>query len=117
MKNWCVSTFRHFFRVYHPESGRVLEVYSNQPGVQFYTSNYFPENAKSKETLTGKDGNYYKHGALCLETQNWPDAPNHVRLIKFLKLLIFHVYFRKISQNLFCYLEKHIITTCLTSFP
>ncbi|RZB40099.1 aldose 1-epimerase-like [Asbolus verrucosus] len=71
-------------RLYHPDSGRVLEVYSNQPGVQFYTSNYFPENPntytgdkKGLKILTGKDGNYYKHGALCFETQNWPDAPNH----------------------------------------
>ncbi|XP_008199065.1 galactose mutarotase isoform X2 [Tribolium castaneum] len=71
-------------RVYHPESGRMLEVYSNQPGVQFYTSNFFPENPKTYKgdktklaTLSGKGASYYKHGALCLETQNWPDAPNH----------------------------------------
>lgn len=75
------------YRVVHPDSGRVLEVYSNQPGVQFYTSNYFPDNPatfkgdKSKlTTLEGKGGaKYYKHGAFCLETQVWPDAPNHVR--------------------------------------
>jgi aldose 1-epimerase len=85
-------------RVYHPESGRVLEVYSNQPGVQFYTSNYFPENAKSKETLTGKDGNYYKHGALCLETQNWPDAPNHENFPKSI-LLPGETYYHNVSYK------------------
>lgn len=70
--------------IYHPDSGRMLEVYSNQPGVQFYTSNFFPENPnnfkgdKSKlKILAGKGTSYYKHGAFCLETQNWPDAPNH----------------------------------------
>lgn len=72
-------------RVVHPPSGRALEVYSNQPGVQFYCSNSIPEDPKiykgdktKLETLVGKDGNYYKHGAFCLETQNWPDAVNHV---------------------------------------
>lgn len=33
-------------RVYHPTSGRILEVYSNQPGVQFYTSNFIPEDPR-----------------------------------------------------------------------
>lgn len=71
-------------QVIHPGTGRVLEVYSNQPGVQFYTSNSIPENPKDYQgdikklpVLNGKDGPYYKHGALCLETQNWPDAINH----------------------------------------
>lgn len=75
-------------RVYHPVSGRVLEVYSNQPGVQFYTSNFIPEdprlykgNPKDLKTLVGKNNNnYYKHGAFCLETQNYPDAINHVSI-------------------------------------
>lgn len=89
--NFCVtkgadegSTF--VARVVHPPSGRVLEVYSNQPGVQFYCSNFIPEDpklfkgdAKDLKTLKGKEGNYYKHGAFCLETQNYPDAVNHVR--------------------------------------
>ncbi|CAH1119122.1 unnamed protein product [Phaedon cochleariae] len=68
----------------HPPSGRALEVYSNQPGVQFYCSNSIPEDPKKYrgdpaklERLVGKDGAYYKHGAFCFETQNWPDAVNH----------------------------------------
>lgn len=64
-----------------------MEIYSNQPGIQFYTSNVLPENPntfkgdKSQlQTLIGKGNQkYYKHGAFCLETQIWPDAPNHVR--------------------------------------
>lgn len=74
-------------RVVHPKTGRGLEVYSNQPGVQFYTSNYFPthevweQEAKKdlKDTeIKGKLGfRYYKHQAFCLETQNYPDAVNH----------------------------------------
>ncbi|RIJ43173.1 galactose mutarotase [Pontibacter oryzae] len=57
--------------VYEPTSGRVLEVYTTQPGIQFYTSNFLDG------TLTGKNGNKYtKHYAFCLETQHFPDSPN-----------------------------------------
>ncbi|KAK9883671.1 hypothetical protein WA026_001840 [Henosepilachna vigintioctopunctata] len=87
--NFCITKGEYqeesfVARVHHPGSGRVLEVYSNQPGVQFYTSNGIPENAKdfkgnpkNLQVIIGKDGPYYKHGALCLETQNYPDAINH----------------------------------------
>lgn len=62
-------------KVLHPSSGRYLEVHSNQPGVQLYTSNFLPE--VNSTGVAGKDGKvYYKHGALCLETQNYPDAVN-----------------------------------------
>lgn len=65
-------------KVIHPTSGRFMEVFSNQPGVQFYTANSFPETG-----ILGKDGKpYFKHGAFCLETQNYPDAINHVRYNK-----------------------------------
>lgn len=60
-------------QAYHPPSGRVLEVYSNQPGVQFYTGNFMPEDDKSP----GKGATYKKHGAFCLETQIYPDAIHH----------------------------------------
>ncbi|KAG7334104.1 hypothetical protein KOW79_002511 [Hemibagrus wyckioides] len=58
-------------RVVHPGTGRVLEVSTTQPGVQFYTSNFLDG------TVGGKGGTSYpKHSAFCLETQNWPDAVN-----------------------------------------
>lgn len=77
-------------RVIHPDSERVLDIYSNQPGVQFYCSNSIPDDPKSfsgpplsLQSLQGKGGcHYYKHGALCLETQNYPDAINHVNFPK-----------------------------------
>ncbi|KAG5887803.1 hypothetical protein JTB14_019394 [Gonioctena quinquepunctata] len=76
--NFCISkgsaqsdTF--VARISHPGSGRVMEVYSNQPGVQFYTGNFLPEG----DTLKGKDGFIKKHGAFCLETQKYPDSVNH----------------------------------------
>ncbi|MED6243401.1 hypothetical protein ATANTOWER_019625 [Ataeniobius toweri] len=62
---------RHAARVFHPPSGRVLEVSTSQPGVQFYTSNVLDG------SIRGKGGMMYgKHSAFCLETQNWPDAVN-----------------------------------------
>ncbi|CAL5068228.1 unnamed protein product [Urochloa decumbens] len=52
-------------------TGRVMELWANQPGVQFYTGNFL-DGAK------GKGGKVYgQHGALCLETQGFPDAVNH----------------------------------------
>lgn len=60
-------------RVYHPASGRVLEVFTSQPGIQFYTANFLDG------SVPGKGGvRYGKHSSFCLETQNWPDAVNQV---------------------------------------
>lgn len=65
-------------RVSHPTTGRYIEVFSNQPGVQFYTANSLP--SPNSIGIKGKNGTaYFKHGAFCLETQNYPDAVNHVR--------------------------------------
>ncbi|OMO79238.1 Aldose 1-/Glucose-6-phosphate 1-epimerase [Corchorus capsularis] len=53
------------------KSGRVMELSTNQPGVQFYTANFL-------KNVKGKGGYVYQpHGALCLETQGFPDAVNH----------------------------------------
>ncbi|CAO2035306.1 unnamed protein product [Urochloa humidicola] len=52
-------------------SGRAMEVWANQPGVQFYTGNFL-------NGVKGKGGSVYgQHAALCLETQGFPDAVNH----------------------------------------
>jgi aldose 1-epimerase len=57
--------------VYHPASGRYMEVYTTEPGIQFYTGNFLDG------TLTGKGGKkYVQHAGLCLETQHFPDSPN-----------------------------------------
>ncbi|CAG9865558.1 unnamed protein product [Phyllotreta striolata] len=76
--NYCVSRGAERGRafvasVWHPGSGRTMEVYSDQPGVQFYTGNFLPEG----DTLRGKGGFIKKHGALCLETQKFPDSVNN----------------------------------------
>ena len=59
-------------RVIETESGRQLEVWTTEPGVQFYSGNGINANGEGKE---GRD--YSKRGALCLETQHYPDSPNH----------------------------------------
>lgn len=57
--------------VYEPSSGRLMEIFTDQPGIQFYGGNFF--NGKGK----GKCGNTFKYReAIALETQKWPDAPN-----------------------------------------
>lgn len=65
-------TSRRVARVTEPMSGRVMEVYSDQPGVQFYTGNHLDG------SLVGKRGTpYQKHAGFCLETQHFPDSVNH----------------------------------------
>ena len=58
--------------VYDPSSGRVLKVLTDQPGIQFYSGNFLDGSIK------GKGGRPDElHAALCLETQHFPDSPNH----------------------------------------
>ncbi len=71
--NFCVDGqgFRKFAEAWEPESGRVMEVFSDLPGVQLYTFN-------SVDGLIGKDGMPMKpHTAFCLETQFYPDSVHH----------------------------------------
>jgi len=58
--------------VYEPDTGRVLEVLSTEPGLQFYTGNFLDG------SITGKQGEVYalRHG-FCMEPQHFPDSPNH----------------------------------------
>jgi aldose 1-epimerase len=58
-------------RVYEPSSGRVLEVLSNEPGLQFYTGNFLDGK------LQGKNGKFYQfRSGFCMEPQHYPDSPN-----------------------------------------
>ena len=58
-------------RVHEPKSGRVMEMWTTEPGVQLYTGNFLDG------TLKGKGGTAYgKHHAFCLEAQHFPDSPN-----------------------------------------
>jgi aldose 1-epimerase len=72
--NFCfpaAGALRLAARVEAPKSGRVLELLTDQPGVQFYSGNYLDG------SVAGKGGRLYRQSdALCLEPENWPDAPN-----------------------------------------
>lgn len=58
-------------RLHDPKSGRTMEIYTTEPGIQFYSGNFLDG------TITGKGGKVYqKHYGLCLETQHFPDSPN-----------------------------------------
>jgi len=58
--------------VYEPKSGRFLEVFSDQPGLQFYSGNFFDG------TTCGKYGKPLRYReSIALETQHWPDSPHH----------------------------------------
>jgi len=58
-------------QVHEPSSGRVMEIYTTEPGIQFYCGNFLDGR------LRGKSGKPYVHrGGFCLETQHFPDSPN-----------------------------------------
>jgi aldose 1-epimerase len=58
--------------VYEPTTGRILQILTTEPGVQFYTGNFLDG------SITGKEGRVYnRRFGLCLETQHFPDSPNH----------------------------------------
>ena len=59
-------------RVHEPITGRTMEVITTQPGLQFYSGNFL------NGSIAGKGGRpYLKHSGFCLETQHFPDSPNH----------------------------------------
>jgi len=73
--NWVINKpfgeFGLMARVVEPNSGRVMEVWSDEPGLQFYAGNFLDG------TLTGKDGKVYQRRyAFCMEPQHYPDSPN-----------------------------------------
>lgn len=64
------GTLRPAARVYDPTTGRLMDVHTTEPGVQFYSGNFMTD-------IPGKRGATYGYrGGLCLETQHFPDSPN-----------------------------------------
>ena len=59
-------------RVSEPISGRVMEVRTIEPGIQFYSGNFLDGTLKNRKGVA-----YVKHAAFCLETQHFPDSVNH----------------------------------------
>ena len=78
--NWCLNTWHNgqpderavAASLYSPQTGIMLQVFTNEPGIQVYTGNFLDA------SFAGKHGyRYPKHSAVCLETQHYPDSPNH----------------------------------------
>ncbi len=74
--NWVISGsgngLQQAASVYDAASGRYMEVFTTQPGIQFYTGNFLNGTLKG----TRNHAKYVKHAGLCLETQHYPDSPN-----------------------------------------
>lgn len=68
--NGSNGSLRSFARLYEPESGRVMEAFTTEPGVQIYTGNFLDG------TLKGKGVTYGRRYGICLETEHFPDSPN-----------------------------------------
>jgi aldose 1-epimerase len=69
--NNAAGTLISAAKAYEPKSGRTLEIHTTQPGIQFYTGNFLDGTNKGKGAI------YRKHSGFCLETQHFPDSPNH----------------------------------------
>ncbi len=74
--NWVLNRTKngleHAVRVVEPKTGRTLDIATTEPGVQFYTGNFLDGSIKGKGGRT-----YTQRSAFCLETQHFPDSPNH----------------------------------------
>ncbi len=69
--NSSSDSLQHAGTLYDPSSGREMNIYTTEPGIQFYSGNFLDG------SLEGPDGTpFVQHGALCLETQHFPNSPN-----------------------------------------
>ena len=73
--NWVLNGqdkgYRWVAKAYHQDSGRALEVFTDEPGMQFYTGNFLDGTLPSKN-----GGTYTQRTGFCFETQHYPDSPN-----------------------------------------
>jgi aldose 1-epimerase len=70
IRNYSKGKVRKAVELYEPKSGRLMTVYTDQPGIQFYSGNFLDGTAK------GKGVSYQRRTGLCLEAQCYPDSPN-----------------------------------------
>lgn len=66
------SQYARIAELYEEQSGRFMELYTTEPGVQFYAGNFLDGHLYGEQGLV-----YQKYAGLCLETQHFPDSPNH----------------------------------------
>ena len=94
--NWVLNTkcdiTKLAAKLTSPVTGITMEVYTNEPGVQVYTGNFLDG------TVTGKKGIVYpQRASVCLETQHYPDTPNHNHIQSQIPLC-FHLYILHLIQ-------------------
>lgn len=89
------GSFAKAVQVYEPQTGRLMDVWTTQPGVQFYSGNFLDGSATGKNDIV-----YKQHNAFCLETQHYPDSVNHANFPKGGVLLPGEVY-RQITEYRF----------------
>jgi aldose 1-epimerase len=85
------GSFAKAAEVFEPESGRRLEVWTTEPGVQFYSGNFLDGSIKGKNGAV-----YQEHNAFCLETQHYPDSINHPKFPS--SLLQPHDVYRQVTE-------------------
>ena len=82
--NWCLNTFKDgkgddtqvCASLYSPRTGIFMEMFTNEPGVQVYSGNF--QGVNGEENIVRKLGKKYpQHVSVCLESQKYPDSPNH----------------------------------------
>ncbi|MCR4809611.1 MAG: galactose mutarotase [Prevotella sp.] len=82
--NWCLNTYKDgkgddtqvCASLYSPKTGIFMEMYTNEPGVQVYSGNF--QGVNGEENVVRKLGKKYpQHVSICLESQKYPDSPNH----------------------------------------
>ena len=78
--NWCLNTAGDDSQVcaslYSPKTGIFMEMFTNEPGVQVYSGNF--QGVNGEENIVRKLGKKYpQHVSICLESQKYPDSPNH----------------------------------------
>ena len=81
--NWCLNTYKDgkgddtvvCASLYSPTTGIFMEMYTNEPGVQVYSGNF--QGIGNEPNIKHKGGVYPQHVSVCLESQKYPDSPNH----------------------------------------
>ena len=82
--NWCLNTYKDgkgddtqvCASLYSPKTGIFMEMFTNEPGVQVYSGNF--QGVGGEENVVRKLGKHYpQHVSICLESQKYPDSPNH----------------------------------------
>ena len=79
--NWCLNTYKNgkgddktvAASLYSPKTGILLEVYTNEPGIQVYTGNFQGTGIACKHAIK-----YPKHVSVCFESQKYPDSPTKI---------------------------------------